>query len=117
MKPLALTKLLVLLVVTLGLVVSCGGEQEGPQGLAARLAAAHEISSQVAKEEALAAVAVDAAEAGNIEVTMSAIATISSQVQKEKTAAEAALALAEAGQATAAIGSGRSARAPRRPPG
>jgi hypothetical protein len=73
-----------------------------PEQLRARLEAATAINSPTQKDEALAAVAADAATAGEGEVAKQAVSQINSPTKKDETASAAALKLSERGQDQAA---------------
>lgn len=102
MLPSTSSRLFFLLATLLCLGVSCGSKEESLQDFAGRFAAADAISTDVERDQALVAVATDAARVGNSEVATKAISEMSSQITADSTASQAALALAEAGYPAAA---------------
>ena len=74
-----------------------------PGSLATRLEAARAMTFMNERDEALGAVARDAARVGNVEVTKSALKNMTFMNAKDDAAADCAYALSEAGQPAAAV--------------
>jgi hypothetical protein len=74
-----------------------------PSSLATRLEAARAMTFMNERDQALGAVARDAARAGDVEVTKSALKNITFMNTRDDAAADCAYALSEAGNASAAV--------------
>lgn len=74
-----------------------------PNSFATRLEAARAITFMNERDKALAAVARDAARAGNVAVTKDAVQNITFMNARDDAAADCALALSEAGNDSAAV--------------
>ena len=103
-------RLVVLLVATVALLAGGCIHHESrvypaaePGSLATRLEAARAMTFMNERDEALGAVARDAARVGNVEVTKSALKNMTFMNAKDDAAADCAYALSEAGQPAAAV--------------
>jgi len=74
-----------------------------PSSLATRLEAARAMTFMNERDEALGAVARDAARAGNVDVTKSALKNMTFMNARDDASADCAYALSEAGQPAAAV--------------
>ena len=98
-----------LALVVFGVAVGLGGcgkprpATDSASDFQARLDAALEISNMSTRDDALAALAVAAAEAGDGEVTLGAVQGISNMSTKDDAAARAAVQLSGTGQEKAAV--------------
>ena len=90
------------LLFTLMLFGACEKESATSGSLHARLEAAKTIGSQEPRDEALAKVAIDAAEAKEADVATQAVQKIGDQHQRDNTARTCALTLSKNGEAKAA---------------